>query len=129
MKNKKYHTVGTAPKSNRNIAQSTKYHQNRLSSKTPIYYYIHSINTVMAKPILEPKHPVSALVKWLISKSIIDWFLINTYTLWIHKSASLYDWVQYVCCHVFLLVFTLTLIKLPRYNWNIVESGVKQHNP
>ena len=44
MKNKKFYTVGIVPKSNRTIAQSTKYQQNRLSSKTLTYYYIHNIN-------------------------------------------------------------------------------------
>ena len=40
MKNKKCHTVGTVPKSNRN----TNYQQNRLSSKTLTYNYIHNID-------------------------------------------------------------------------------------
>ena len=67
----------------------------------------------MVKPIFKPKHAVSSLVKWLISKSkSTDSILIRI--LIEYTKVYLYT-TEYNMYFVFLLVFTLALINLPRY--------------
>ena len=66
-----------------------------------------------------------------ISETCLSWTLDKSKS-YIKKPRTTF-WPNYIICNYIFLHLT-SLVRLlwnqpPRYNWNIVESGIKHHNP